>query len=271
MNKVLDSKYIIDGLAMELTPARILGLQAACNDGEDSARTEPCTIIDETVDPPLDALRRTRITIAEAVLDSLWRKGDFTIGDLSVSLEWRWENNGIGKMAAFYESVKVAAEYLEGLDIPIHGATFVESSPVSLEVRTNHSNAGRALPETTVKDPDSWIVFVPFDTDGYLLNEPADTDYFIDAYEVVRELVVDGVAISAHTATVDNIPGAVLQIRDSDFDYIDAEFLLQDVAFYPVGHPTEDGREPEIRINHDSGINKILASIIRSHSSEGED
>ncbi len=33
------------------------------------------------------------------------------------------------------------------------------------------------------------------------------------------------------------VPGAIIQIKDSDYDYVDAEFLLQDIAYYPIGHP----------------------------------
>ena len=95
-----------------------------------------------------------------------------------------------------------------------------------------------------------------------------DADYFMDCFEVVRELVEDGILLSGATVGeggllktikemagdaglgVDlsdvmrayqeqdvlrilfaEVPGVVIQIQDADFDYLDAELLLQDVAF----------------------------------------
>ena len=64
------------------------------------------------------------------------------------------------------------------------------------------------------------------------------------------------------------VPGAVLQVRDSDFDYIDAEFILQDVAYFPLGHPSA---EAGIRLDNSSrpGVQAILESLIQN--AEGED
>ena len=64
------------------------------------------------------------------------------------------------------------------------------------------------------------------------------------------------------------VPGAVIQVRDSDFDYIDAEFLLQDVAYYPLGHPTADGRL-HLCTAAKTGIQTILESLMQN--AEGED
>jgi hypothetical protein len=64
------------------------------------------------------------------------------------------------------------------------------------------------------------------------------------------------------------VPGAVIQIRDADFDYIDAEFLLQDVAFFPLGHPASDSGI-HIEYSAVSGIQTILESLMQN--AEGED
>lgn len=125
-------------------------------------------------------------------------------------------------------------------------------------------------------------------------------DYFRDCYEVVREFVEDGLLLSAcrvgdgglltaldsMTGTgvgaladvsdllranpssdpvrvlFSEIPGVVIQIRDSDFDYTDAELLLQDVAYYPLGHPTSKSCKVEICSGSGPGIQNILDSLI---------
>lgn len=136
-----------------------------------------------------------------------------------------------------------------------------------------------------------------------------DTAYFTDCFELVRELSEDGILLSAATvsdgglvsamqkmtagscgASIDvsgivgaypgsdtvrvlfaEIPGAILQIRDSDFDYIDAEFLLQDVAYFPIGHPSPEADGVEILSSGRSGIQNILDSLLLRDSAEGED
>ena len=65
------------------------------------------------------------------------------------------------------------------------------------------------------------------------------------------------------------VPGVVVQITDADFDYLDAELLLQDVAFFPLGHPTPGRTDIRIKSSAKSGIQTILESLIRN--AEGED
>lgn len=138
--------------------------------------------------------------------------------------------------------------------------------------------------------------------------EIGDADYFIDCYEVIREFTEDKVAISAATvsdgglltalklmcsgnvgADIDisgimsaygedkivrvlfsEIPGAIIQIKDSDYDYVDAELLLQDIAYYPIGHPVTGTGEVNVKTGG-SGIANILQSLLSSQASEGED
>ncbi len=139
--------------------------------------------------------------------------------------------------------------------------------------------------------------------------ELVDSDYFIDCYEVVREFVEDGVVVSGVTSCrgglmnalselagansgiqadlsgiirsygesdivkilFGEIPGAVLEIKDSDFDYVDAEMLLQDMAYYPLGHP--GGTGIDIVTGDSNNISGILQSLIgmQDMTPEGED
>lgn len=139
--------------------------------------------------------------------------------------------------------------------------------------------------------------------------EVGDADYFIDCHEVVREFVEDRVLLSAATvcdgglltalklmcsgnigADIDisgimnaygetksvrvlfsEVPGAIIQIKDSDYDYIDAEFLLQDIAYYPIGHTVTGSGEVNVKAGGSNGISSILQSLLNSQASEGED
>lgn len=136
-----------------------------------------------------------------------------------------------------------------------------------------------------------------------------DADYFMDCYEVLREFVEDGVLLSGATVgdggllttvkrmtsdtvnvTIDvsdvlkasgqeevtrvlfaEVPGVVVQIRDIDFDYMDAELLLQDIAFFPLGHPARGKGDVRVRASEKTGIQKILESLVNKQCGEGED
>lgn len=196
-----------------------------------------------------------------------------------------------------------------------------------LPFTTEHPRLGtaRLRPEGMAADEQSWLIYIPFENCVYRLGasrlaqvlgvagavapQILDADYFIDCYEVVRELVEDGIVVAGATvgegglysalkkmsaagtgASVDladlsratgekdvvrllfsEVPGVVIQIADADYDYVDAELLLQDVAFYPLGHPVCGSCGVKAVISENSGVRRILESLITSRSSEGED
>ena len=181
----------------------------------------------------------------------------------------------------------------------------------------------RKCPSTIIPDKDSWLIYIPFDTcpyrlGGSLLSQTCgktggqktniqDPDYFIDCYEVVRELVEDGIVKAGitvadgglataasricgdHGAELDlkgiaasyeeddririlfgEVPGALIQIRDTDYDYVDSQLLLQDIAYYPLGHPSMEAHGISVQDNSRTSVADILASLL-GHTSEGED
>ena len=286
----------------------------------------------------------TRFRIANTLLDTLWKMGHFRIGDISLNASWTWNFGPLGNAAAFYSSVQAAGEMLDQLGIGLRSYSATESkagcsvefsaglrssaedeSIVERPYTTQDPKIGVAsLPSTLQPDSASWIVYIPFDNGSYRLGgsllsqalkiklpvapRVEDPDYFIDCFEVVRELVEDGILLSAITigdgglltalknmatpktgAEIDlsdlkkavaedeivrllfsEVPGALIQVRDEDFDYIDAELLLQDVAFYPLGHPVSGGHI-RVKSSAKSGIQNILDALARRQVEEGED
>ena len=367
--KELFSQYVIGGVPQEYTPAQIL--DAMC-ETPSLASTDGGTVIDEIVDPvltPLDvdndridlymdlvssaekkmslafAGTYTRIRLLSSILDSLWRKGHFRLGDISLKADWQWDTAPVGASSAFYESVQSVADFMDSLGIKLSSYSFSrsEDSSVSFEpalsrdtedtddifvkeaFRSEHPamEKKRACPSTFVKDSGSWVVYVPFETCDFRLGgsllaqtlglgggvalQIGDADYFMDCFEVVRELVEDGIVLAGATVSegglykalkgmtgevtdIDadlsglvgsyeesnvvrllfaEVPGVLLQIKDSDFDYLDAELLLQDVAYFPLGHPVEGSGRISVRASAKSSIQNILDSLILN--AEGED
>lgn len=292
----------------------------------------------------------TKILIARTLIDTLWNEGRFRLGDLQIDIEWLWDTTRIGNMAAFYASAQSAGEYIDDLSLKLSGYNFCECAGcglrlsasaaededddedlgIELPFRTAHPHFSdtRAVPSGFVDDPDSWLIYVPMDgcdfrLGGSLLTQVmrqgcevapdlCDPDYFIDCFEVLREMVEDGVIIAAETVgdggllntlrkmadasgtrtgarisltdiisacneqdivriLFSEVPGAVIQIRDADYDYVDAELVLQDVIFFPLGHPVHGKPEIKVDAGGKTGIQSILESLIRSQSSEGED
>ncbi len=336
----LNSRYIIDGVQCELIPSDVLDggvSKPAVSSGTIIDETldpaaggaafsvskagEYIALLRDCPRPSYPfafSAQHTRAVLAAALVDSCWMEGDFLLEDVVVDPHWSWEEGPVGTAAAFYRSVEAVAEYLDSLDLRIGAYSLGQGSPrFSAAVRPGGGAAERHLPDTLVADPSSWIIYVPFDTSDYRLGgsllaaasgsagggtAPSvdDAAYFMDCYEVVRELSHDGILLSARTvlegglasaldafagatgadvnvsdlpaALEDSdlvrllfaeVPGALVQVRDDDFDYVDAELLLQDVMYFPLGHPTP-GR-PGLRIGTDKrkGIEGILASLLR--------
>ena len=367
----LDSFYIIDGRETEASPREILSVVYEGAPIQPTARAED--IIDESADPqpandafdPLlakayaDAVANTsrgsfpfsysgslsRLAVAKALLQVLFHDGSFKLGDLRGKAVWHWNEGPACSMAAFYESVSWACEYIDALGIKLYGYQYSPSDRNSLDIVfdkvassaqdealfdespfiSHDAHIGPALkcPAKALAAKGDWIVYIPFDTckhrlggsllsqatgkDGGKSPDVTDADYFIDCYEVVRELVEDGIAIAgvpvadgglmpalssftagqafkADIASVmraceetdlikllfAEIPGVLIQIKDFDFDYLDAELLLQDVAYYPLGQLSGTEGPLELETRTGSALKGILVSLMDS-ASEGED
>ena len=365
MAKEMVSRYIIDGVPQDLTPAQLLSAvsECPCEDGQ----ADTGTIIDETLDLPLESFawapskvddysvavesvkRRvplpfagtwSRCRVASAVLDSLWRTGHFKLEDIALKVDWKWNTTGVGANAAFYDSVQAVSDYTDALGLKLNSYSFVRTDGASGFIARTvlggsceedlfedgvaaRMGTRRACPSHMEADPRSWLIWVPFDTSDFRLGgsllaqavgagggvapQITDADYFMDCYEVLRELVEDKVILSGTTVsdgglitavrrmaengpgiTIDisdavrafdednavrllfsEVPGVVFQIADIDFDYIDAEFLLQDVAYFPLGHPDPKKSSVRVKSSGKSSIQTIIESLMQN--AEGED
>lgn len=276
----------------------------------------------------------TRIKVAGALLDTLWEKGEFHLEDIKLKALWRWDTKPVGNMSSFYMSTVSAAQYIYDLGVKISDLsveTGEDCHQAVIEAQVPDEVSERLCPEilTDMVDCSSWLIYVPFDTCPHRLGgssfaevlgrgnetgpEILDPDYFMDCYEVMRELVEDGVAVCGRTVArggiakaltlmlgdaaaletdlsgigkayleddparilFAEIPGVIIQIKDNDYDYVDSQFLLQDIAYYPLGHPVAvtDRNQSGIRLSQTgrTDLSSILASLMNGLSSEGED
>ncbi len=241
------------------------------------------------------------------------------IFDLGVTLQdYLFEESDDESYARFYAWLpekELITDEDEHDEVQFKSSPFESSHPWILEKR---KCAGEIIP-----DPASMIVYIPFDTCRFSLGGSLlaqihgrnggsaphiqDPDYFIDCYEVVRELVEDGIIMAGktirdgglaraaarmcgeHGMEIDlngllasyqendttkmlfsEVPGVLLQISQNDADYLDSQLLLQDVAYYNIGHPTTDFRGIRFKNKTKANVAGILAALLEQ-ASEGED
>ncbi len=140
--KALNSEYVIDGIRLDSSPAELLDeclreiapkrlktYEKAGEIADESLDREIkttcysqekiisyCDSIENAEQPrPFElayAEQFTRQRIAKALLDSLWKGGSFRLQDLSLSLDWKWDSEKLGAMAAFRLSAAAAADYI---------------------------------------------------------------------------------------------------------------------------------------------------------------
>ena len=288
----------------------------------------------------------TRMQIAKTLLGRLWSDGHFRLGDLRLWAQWRWNTRHLGNMASFYASAAAASDYIYALGISLNDYVFIEEDEGSTAMffawlpendceednifktspyESTHPwiSESRKCPATLANDPETKIIYIPFDTcrfklGGSLLAQENhdnggkapdinDPDYFIDCYEVVRELTEDGIIMSGATVAdgglltaaarmcggcgcdlditrlsasyqeedttrilFGEVPGVLIQISEDNYDYVDSQFILQDVAYFPVGRPTAEHKGVKVSKTEKNGIADILASLLEQ-ASEGED
>ncbi len=369
MTDLLHSNYIIDGVQMPLSPARML--RECCAEPPLEPDGDSETLADEQLDlrpdnfvfkesavqayaKLLDAKRSlplpfagpyTALKVAQALLDAIWMSGHFRLGDLTLRADWKWNDREIGHAAAFYSSVESACAYMDALGLKLGRYTVCNGQPSvafkagtvaeeetsdeeetlfrELPYRTANPRISRRrkVPVALVPEPSDWLIYIPFDPCDFRLggsalaqalgahpstaSEVNDADYFTDCYEIVRELVEDGIVKAGATVgdgglmgclrtlaaggtgadvSIRNVckaygepsqvrvlfgevPGVVLQVADIDYDYIDAELILQDVVYFPIGHPaTSHGG---VHLTEAVQIPQILESLL--NTLEGED
>lgn len=269
-----------------------------------------------------------RLALAEALAETLWSGGHLAYDQLRLCLEWQWDEKALGSLAAFYQSCEALGEYLESLRLDADGLAH-HPAPVC-EILPHFSTpqspeaSSRKVPAQLLPQADSWILYLPLDPCAFSLGgsllskvcgnagdgpvEVGDGDYLMDVYEIVREMVEDGIVLSGVTvgrgglmaaltrwcgrtlgADLDiaslmkaydlsemeesdrarvlfgEVPAVLIQIRDEDYDYVDAQCLLQDVAYYALGHPAASpagGRSPRINISHNPV--PVLSSLLQA-------
>lgn len=203
---------------------------------------------------------------------------------------------------------------------------FCREIPFRLPYETRHPWVGTDLKcsRQILPEAGGMVIYIPFDTCSYrlggsLLSEMSgykggkpsgiqDPDYFIDCYEVVRELSEDGVILAGATVAdgglltaaskmlpegtgldldingllasyresdsvrvlFGEVPGVLVQISDGNLGYFDSQLLLQDVAYYPVGQISAVHEGIRIADSTRAGVADIIASLLEQ-TSEGED
>ncbi len=264
-----------------------------------------------------------RVILAETVLGHLLSRRPSRLEGLGLRLLIHWDCRPVGNMAAFYKAVEAVSGYAFDLGLHFTDIEFKETAGVhEMGFELVPTDGGEKLPSEAIEG--GILIYVPFDTCSHKLGgslfsavlgggdevgpEIFDPDYFMDSYEVVHDLVEDGIALSGAVVgrgglitaveallgdyglemdlggiqktymeddpiriLFSEIPGVVLQISEADRDYVDSQFLLQDIAYYPLGHPEkimDGGRKIRFTVESRDELSRILASLLDGQKSE---
>ena len=154
LDNILYGQYIIDGVQMPLSPARML--RECTLEPPLEPDGAPETVADEHLDPTpgsyefreaeveryaaaVAELKRslplpfagpfTAGKVAQALVDAIWMSGHFRLGDLTLRADWKWNGKTIGNLAAFYSSVESACNYIDALGVKISRYSLVKGVP----------------------------------------------------------------------------------------------------------------------------------------------
>lgn len=185
-------------------------------------------------------------------------------------------------------------------------------------------NNRRICPKTISGTDSFCIIYIPFDTCSFKLGgsmlsrvtrkaaggapQINDADYFMDCYEIMREMVEDGIITAGRTIDRGGLypavkklvgddcgltfsirgimkayeeqdrvailfgetPGVIIAIKEDDYDYFDAECMLQDIIYFPLGQTNSDNHVSVIG-ESECGIADILQSLLTSASTAKSD
>ena len=285
-----------------------------------------------------------RQSIAKALSAALWSvPRAYMLESMSLSLCWEWDTCRLGGCASLYKSVAAASDYAFEIGVRVAtcrithkaGSSRLRTSCLYLNededesllvpVKPANSRGARYITDSSIladKIPRSTVLYIPFDTSEATLGGSAlaallgqsgedtplmlDPDYFIDSYEVVKELKDDGIVLAGReigrggllcglaklakacgtgmevdilplqnsfrcndaTAILFNeIPGELIAISDEDYGYIDTQMILQDIAYFPVGFASE-GNSLKIRHKLDFNVADLLLPLISRNIGE---
>lgn len=241
--KLFDSKYVIDGVSMDFTPAQLLAFEDLTHKASPQGNNaeEQDIITDETLDMPpggypfeegmmeeyLNAVKNTessiqiayaglsaRCQLAYDLIDTLWAGGHFVLEDIQLHAQFKWEQGGLGQSAALYNAAEQVNDLCTELDLPIVSRTFSYGTPSVRFDAIGIEKIGK-VSQRLVAKADTYLVYVPFDTDSFHLGgstlsaalgikggtapKMEDPVYFMDCYEVLREMSEDGILLSGVT------------------------------------------------------------------------
>ena len=289
----------------------------------------------------------TKRILAMHIIDSIWKEGIFNLDSLSLNINWLWNPYKIGNRAAFYFSVEACSQYLFDLGVTISNFSYEETEGnCNISITTSINNVEKYsniydeeeiewdnniylkdklhCPNRAINIKDSLFIYIPFDTCTPKLGDSileeisnnssekapniTDTAYFIDSFEVVRELVEDEIILAGRTVgkgglicalrlfteglgvdldssellssrtncditreLFSEIPGVIFQIKDSDIDYLDSQLILQEIAYFQIGSINENHTEIAIIEKRKSIITNILESLLNEQTIEEEE
>jgi phosphoribosylformylglycinamidine synthase len=191
----------------------------------------------------VDAEAGSILAIAESLTNLVWAPLTHGLKGVSLSANWMWPCRNPGEDARLYSAVEAVSEFAcdLGINIPTgkdslsmtqkypDGDRVLSPGTVIISAAAEVSDIRKIVEPVMKKDLDSSILYVDFSFDalklggsslGQVLNRlgseapcVTDTDYFVDAFTAIQELINNGLILAGHDISSGGLLTTLLEMN----------------------------------------------------------
>jgi phosphoribosylformylglycinamidine synthase len=197
----------------------------------------------------IDAGAGSVLSVAESLTNLVWAPLTHGLKGVSLSANWMWPCKNKGEDARLYEAVEALSDFVVdlGINVPTgkdslsmtqkykNGDQVMSPGTVIVSTVGEVSDVRKVVEPVLVKDIETTLLHVDLSFDSLKLggssfaqvlnqlgNEVptvADTDYFLDGFSALQEMVNEGLILAGHDISAGGLVTALLEMCFSNKDY----------------------------------------------------
>jgi len=189
----------------------------------------------------VDAAAGSVLSIAEALTNIVWAPMPDRIRSISLSANWMWPCRNAGEDARLYEAAQAASDFAVALGINIptgkdslsmtqkyDGEVVLSPGTVIISAAGEVSDIRKIAEPVLQPEPDSRLIYIDMARDSFKLggssfaqvlnqlgNEAPtvkDPAYFVKAFNLVQELIEEGLVLAGHDVSAGGLVTALLEL-----------------------------------------------------------
>jgi phosphoribosylformylglycinamidine synthase len=194
----------------------------------------------------VDSKNGSRLSVAESLTNMVWAPIEKGLNGISLSANWMWPCKNEGEDARLYNAVQSISDFAIklGINIPTgkdslsmtqkYGKDDVVYSPGTVIISTVGEiiDINKMISPVMKNDADSHLVYLDFSKDDFQLGgssfaqivnklgkqtpDVTDADYFVNAFETLQQLILDGKVLAGHDISAGGMITALLEMCFAD-------------------------------------------------------